>query len=307
MTSPSEQPAGLILCGLDSSNPLAFLAALGTLRTISHALPHRKAKMAWEQRLVAWRPVLCLLGKPSPTRDAILTTLEKTLVADFNNHPLEFLTEDRTNVRQSIGMGNSSNTALDREAADWRSALWSDLAPEATSQLQTVRRDYFPGNIQGILAKTTKKDLERALFVTWDYADGLDNQSIHADPSEDRRYAYQWHMPSGDKTRKKRGGMLGANRLAIEAIPLFQSFAVGQKISTTGFTGLGKDDTRWTWPIWSCPLGVDEIASLLRLPEMQAPRLNTVELRARGIVAAFRCQRILVEKTPNFTPAVAVL
>jgi CRISPR-associated endonuclease/helicase Cas3 len=180
------------------------------------------------------------------------------------------------------------------------------LAPDATSQLQTVRRDYFVGNLKGIMQATAKEHLQRALFRQWDYGDALDNQSLHLDPTEDRRHAYQWSRPSGDPSRTKSGGMLGANRLAIEALPLFQSFAAGNKLMTCGFRGTRTDNTRWTWPIWEVPLDCGVIASLLSIEALQEDTPDSRRLVAAGLGTAYRCRRILVGKTPNFTPSVAV-
>jgi len=300
MTSTTPRSEGVILEGLDGSNPLAFLAALGALRTLSFAWPDKKVRMAWISRAGAWRPVIHASGHERAKRELILESLEKALAKDMEDHPAKFLSGDRKSPVLS------EVTSENREAAEWFSALCSDLAPDAASQIQTARRDYFPRNIRSVVANTQRGHLDRALFVTWDYADSLENMSLHVDPSEDRRYAYQWVMPEGDPARKKNGGMLGANRLAIEAFPLFQSFAVGDKLSTSGFTGLGKDNARWTWPIWSCLLGLAETASLLRLQDLQSERPIAERLRARGISAAFRCRRILVGKTPNFTSATAV-
>ena len=304
----------LILSGLDGSNPLAFLAALGTFRTLTLVGRTTDApdwltagiRLSWAPHGVAWRPVLHTSGPSSLTPDALLDGLDQALVRDITKHPLA-LYEGGDDLRQRVVACVTDASPVNREhGVDWLSALCSECAPGATSQLQTPRRDYFQGNLKSIIANTTAAHVERALFAAWDYADPLHNQSLHIDPSEDRRYALQWHQPSGDPTRKNRGGMLGANRLAIEAVPLFQSFASGEKLSTRGFTGQRIGSIRWTWPIWSCPIGIDEVASLLALPEIQAEHPDCSALRARGIAAAFRCRRILVEKTPNFTPATAV-
>jgi len=238
--------------------------------------------------------------------EAILDALEGALVQDMETHPLHVLEKSGrpSSPERDALDGYSMETRHD--LTDWISALCSDLAPDATSQIQTARRDYFFGNLKNIVANTTRVHLRRTLFASWDYADGLDNQSLHIGPSEDRRYAYQWHRPSGDPTRKKHGGMLGANRLAIEAFPMLQSFAFGIKLSTVGFTGRHADNTRWTWPIWQCRLGYWETVSLLSLAELQDEVPGATDLRARGIATAFRCRRILVGKTPNFTPATAV-
>ncbi|MEQ8788694.1 MAG: hypothetical protein RIC55_20455 [Pirellulaceae bacterium] len=47
---------GCLLSGLNGSNPLGYLAALGTLRLVSHAWPDRKIRVAWEVSDGAYRP-----------------------------------------------------------------------------------------------------------------------------------------------------------------------------------------------------------------------------------------------------------
>ena len=187
-------------------------------------------------------------------------------------------------------------------------ALACESVPEGASQLQTVRRDYLLGNLRSIMQRTTAEHLRRSLFETWNYTDALDNQSLHWEPSEDRRHAYQWYMPNGDPTRKKRGGMLGANRLALEAWPLFPSFPAGDRLTTRGFKGTRASDTFWTWPLWRQPLCKDAVASILGLPKLldDEEEIDPIVLRGYGITAVFRVQRILVGKTPNFTTALAL-
>ena len=87
-------------------------------------------------------------------------------------------------------------------------------------------------------------------------------------------------MPSGDPTRKKRGGMLGANRLALEAWPLFPSFPAGDSaLATRGFQGNRANDTFWTWPLWRQPLTRDAVASILGLPELAEDSMDPAALR----------------------------
>ena len=134
----------------------------------------------------------------------------------------------------------------------------------------------------------------------------MSNQSLHWEPTEDRRHAHQWHTPSGDPTRNRRGGMLGANRLGVEAWPLFPSFAKGERLATRGFRGTRMFDTFWTWPVWSSPLTPDVVGSLLSRPELQRDAIRADSLTQSGVSAIFRCQRILVGKTPNLTAAKAI-
>ncbi len=58
-------------------------------------------------------------------------------------------------------------------------------------------------------------------------------------------------------------------------------------------------------------LALCDVTPLLNLEELQgdsgdATSDGCVSLHERGIPTAFRLRRILVEKTPNFTPAVAL-
>ncbi len=67
---------GILLKGLDGSNPLAFLAALGTLRTLTLALPDETVKMSWEQHDGAWRPRI-FSSKTYSEKSLVETVLNK--------------------------------------------------------------------------------------------------------------------------------------------------------------------------------------------------------------------------------------
>jgi CRISPR-associated endonuclease/helicase Cas3 len=308
----------LPLTGLDGANPLAFLAALGTLivfdqlaRSDNH--PDWLAgpvALSWQQHT----PVLHFQGTP-PSPTEVIAHLAKRCSATIDEHPAKFvlsLFENQDDLANRVRRYVEGSTVSDRLRLDWLSAHLSEITVDsegkfATSQLLTVRKDYFPDNLRSILGRCREEHLVRALLHPWDYADALDNQSLHWEPSEDRRHAYQWHMPSGDPTRKRRGGMLGANRLALEAWPLFPSIPApaGARLATRGFKGNRANNTYWTWPLWRQPLTKDAIASILGLPAMQKAS-GPIELQTFGVFAVFRLQRILVGKTPNLTTALAL-
>jgi len=302
----------LPLPGLDGANPLAYLAALGTL-VVCHRLARAHDCPPWLQGPVSlsWdrhTPVLHFPGTP-PAPEALVEFWAAHCPCVLDVHPARFavaLFENKDDLARRFRQYAVGEGGADREVLDWIGAHLSDIAPEATSQLLTVRRDYFPDNLRSILGRCRSEHLFRALFRPWDYADALDNQSLHWEPSEDRRHAYQWHMPSGDPTRKKRGGMLGANRLALEAWPLFPLIPTGGRLATRGFQGNRARDTFWTWPLWRQPLSRDAVASLLGLRFAPSAETTPPDFRPLGVFAVFRLQRILVGKTPNLTTAVAI-
>lgn len=312
MTTPeyADHP-GLLLPGLDGTNPLGFLAALGLFRVIACSNGTRDARMHWRASFGTWCPVITP-GEFDET--SLLDLLEAQLPRRFDDHPASIihqLASDDAKARADIILAAAfAAHASGRDQVDWIAASASDAVPaEAINQLQTARRDYHIGNLRSVIASTERPHFRRALFCSWDYADGLDNQSLHLDPSEDRRHAYQWNKPAGDPNRKRSGGMLGANRLAIEAFPLFTSVPVGDSLRTLGFTGQRSTDTRWTWPIWTVPVGLNQVPSLLALDDLQKETISDATrdlLMRRGVAAAYRTRRILVGKTPNLTPAVCV-
>src|SRR5205807_251238 len=181
-------------------------------------------------------------------RQEITELMSVTLSTDLSVHPARLIFDlARPKADSTISDVISIGPAC-RPVLDWLSAVFVPGYSEIASQLLMVRRDYLRGNLESLMARTKPDHIARSLFQPWDYRDALDNQSLHWEPSEDRRHAYQWHKPSGDPTRKKRGGMLGANRLALEAWPLFPLLPAGGRLATRGFQGNKARDTFWTWP-----------------------------------------------------------
>lgn len=308
--STSNTIDGLLLPGLDGTNPLGFLAALGLFQALDGAVSHDTVLMTWASFGGTWVPVVQLGSGTQLIQGDVLNALEDVLEDDFATHPMQImdqLTNRDSHTRTVLRDKLEQATRTDRGVVDSLVALGSDFASaDATSQLQLTRRDYYRGNLTSVIKLTSRDHLQRSIFRPWDYSDPLHNQSLHLDPGEDRRHAHQWNKPAGDPDRKKSGGMLGANRLAIEAFPLFTSFPKGDKLCTVGFTGNRSRDTRWTWPVWEAKLPLPVIRSLLSMLELQASTVNSNEvalLRDRGVVAVFRTHRILVGKTPNFTPS----
>ena len=332
----------LALPGLDGSNPLAFLAALGTL-VVCDRLSNDEQRPDWLKVAprLSWGdddsphiPILHFTNEP-PTSEAFARFLAQEMPRLLEHHPaslaFEMLRSDEATQAEHYRRLRADTQLKDRSVLDWITALFCESAPGTASQLQTVRKDYLVGNVNQVLCggETTadqrrlrrEKDetkhqalrveflqekLFRTLFETWDYADPLDNQSLHWEPSEDRRHAYQWNVPSGDPTRKQSGGMLGANRLGLEAFPLFLMLPDGERIKTRGFRGNRANNTFWIWPLWSMPASIPVIATLLSMQAIQDDKVSNDVLKQFGIEAVFKLQRILVGKTPNFTPAVAI-
>jgi CRISPR-associated endonuclease/helicase Cas3 len=301
----------LVLAGIDGANPLGFLAAVGTLRSLAFARPVWAPRLSWQDHGV-WRPVLTVT-EPMDA-DKLLDALAQILSIDPTHHPAAcwelFQLADFTRLRGAYLGARADAGPASREAVDYLGALGSDLPAErggvCRSPIVLPRSDYFRGNVQQIVKDTVREHLRRALFKTWDYADPLDNRSLRFDPSEDRRHALQLHAPTDDPGRKKRGNMLGANRLALEAIPLFTCHYARWRPETTALRYNRELRVyEFTWPIWQAPITLDSVASLLCLPQLRAAGAKAEELHDRGIAAVYRAKRLELggsQKKFNFAP-----
>lgn len=302
----------LLLNGLDGSNPLAFLAALGTALTSSRFCPD--IRLSWQED-GGWRPLLSGLNGnkdefPAALHEglSIATTypfdIEKKLPFSYDAFPFE-LTRNLTKT-----------TYEDRRSADLLAGFGSDVHCDnegniADTSLRMVRSGDSKG--QGLLAyalairsRIKVVDLYRTLFAPWDYGD--DDYSFRWDPVEDQRYALRWYDPS-PQANKKYGlrTMRGANILALEALALFPVQPQAQGVATTGFFKYRERRERkefFTWPIWESPLTMDVVRSLLTLPELHQSQPARESMRRRGISEIYRCERIAPNKYyKNFSPA----
>jgi len=307
----------LTLKGLDADNPLAFLAALGTLRALSQAWPDATVRLHWGLTDGALRPLLTL---PAGTNEqGILDTLIDQLRGLIDNSALTFA-KDLAVARQIFR--DAARCAYDRAtfgshvAAEFIAAFGCDALADAKTGIvqDTAWRTMSGAGHQHFLefmctlaSDTSIEQLAAALFAPWRYCDP--GPSLRWDPVDDRRYALRWNEPSGDPIRTVRG----ANALAILGLPLFPTQPLGVTLGTTGFSRIPRK-TFFTWPIWEDPLPLDVVRALLGLRELQLhgdtsphERLQARErLRARGVIEVFHSQRITQGKYRNFTSGVPV-
>jgi hypothetical protein len=297
----------IVLTGLDGGNLLAFLAALGTLRTLTAAWPHKLPKLDWLQFAGAWRPRVSLSGRV--TNDGMLAALEARL-QEMSGHTSFTFAKNLNVTREEFRAFEQEAVSRavherDLRATDFAAAFGCDGVSGENGQIEDTAfrtmsgagHQNFLESMQLLAEETTRAHLNAALFLPWTYDDP--RPSMRWDPIDDRRYALRWKDPSGDPIHTVRG----ANRLGIEALPLFSVVPVNGRLATTGFKGTGRLNTFLTWPIWSAPIGLDVARSLLALEGLQAPLPDRSKFMAVGIVEIYRSQRITVGKYRNFTPA----
>ena len=203
MTEQEQINPGLVLNGLDGSNPLAFLAALGTLRGLTLAWPERRIRLSWTP-LDAWRPCLHVDGD-TPTEEETLAGLESFMERRPGHRALEIgdnLTIPADEFRSQAL--NSAGTASpeDRAGADFIAAFGCDAVADRQGRIQDTAlrtlsgagHQHFLRTMRELAERTAGDNLRRCLFAPWGRTDTL--YSLRWDPEDDRRYAHRWRDPS---------------------------------------------------------------------------------------------------------------
>ncbi len=289
----------LVLSGLNGGEPLGFLAALGTLRLLGSKRPELKLSWCWEG---TWQPALtagCLLDKKGVATD-LVEAMQQTRRLHLTLGPT--IKVDPAAFREFAMWAQAWAIArTDREWADYCVAFGSECATaRSTGDVKPTALDMTSGQ-QNFLEKAGRltaefggmaasqetrppiEKIEETLFGPWQYRDV--QHSLGWDAGAERLYALRARDPSPEKMCT----VSGAVRLAFEALPLFPTAPIGKRLETRGFARVN-GATFFTWPLWTTPIGLATVASVLALPELTLPQPST-SLRARGIACVCRARR----------------
>jgi hypothetical protein len=292
--------SSLVLRSLDGASPLGFLAALGTLRLLDLALPADRPRMRWARRS-GFRPEITGL---SLSEQELCNVLAKAPSAPIEELGVlgKNITVEPSKFREFAERARLNARREDRRTADFAACFGSEVCinEKLDDRIQYTAFCFITGSgHQDFLAtagslcdKVTPEHIHEALFEEWRYAEkGL---SYGWDPADAREYALRWGDPGPEGVRT----VWGANRLAMEALPLWPVIASRQRLNTTGFARIS-EVMQFTWAIWDGELNCDSIKSLLSLSELQREIIDRT-LFERGILEVYRAQRVRIGSGANF-------
>lgn len=305
MTRVAATHATLALTGLEPDNLLAFLALLGLLRALETARPH------W-QPLVAWTgnpPVATLhVACASVTAEEVAEAADQGMRALAHGYNFNGKKEMKFTVSEFRTL--AAQVLADPHRASVVAALSSDGAPKRDGDEvePTPLCAMFGAGHQHFLERLTDAAnpddadnagaLYRSLFGVWQY-DGDPTKGFRWDPSEDRRYAYQFGDPAD--ARNKVGTETGANRLAAIGFAVFTSVPGPHGLATVGVAGR-RGEVDICWPLVGVPASLAGHRALLAHPWLADPEQAPM-LRAYGVRAVARARRYQVDRYFNFERA----
>jgi hypothetical protein len=296
----------LVLDALDGSNPLAFLAALGTLRIFSLE-QGPEVQMAWVRQDGFWRPALRPVASGKEEFCAKLAASKCWApVEQFVKHLGNNLTVPVSTFRPFVQAASASVQPADRTMADFAVAFGSEVCEEEDND-RIERTEFcfitgsghqdFLGTAAELAQRVTAMHVYDALFGEWKSEKKF---SLRWDPGDAAEYALRWDDPGP----KGACAVWGANRLAFEALPYFPAVPVRAgtqtvRLWTTAFCRRHRQD-EFTWPIWQDFIGASAVRSLLSLQELQSDPLKRATLQPRGISEAYRSRRVRIGQGANF-------
>src|SRR5690606_35208219 len=140
----------------------------------------------------------------------------------------------------------------------------------------TAGQQRFMDVVIGLRSGLTREDLDEALNGPW--VGRQDTKDLRWRAGSERLRAFL----SFDPSKTKGASIAGAAWLAFRALPLFPVVPRGARAVTTGFTGRGRSE-QFTWPVWSTPLCVEEVRTVIGLSRLK--EMSARERARRGVSA----------------------
>lgn len=273
--------------GLDGSNPLGFLSALGLLRLVRGAGLAFSTDGSFQALLrtdMTPIDIVSLVLADAETASAAngppwRLTYTKAATKKQGPHEVADLKAPPSDFKKLMRRCLDCWLAGDNEAAAYAAAFGTDVAVDGNGNTKptafhfTAANQTFLGLVEQIRASLTREWIEAALFRGHAEKSG---SNLRWDPGSERNWALMANNPNEDGTRVN----APLEWLAFRGLPMLPSFPSGTRVVTTCVFGRGGDMT-FRWPLWSVPASVQAVRSALQLKWTQ----SATERLARGVFA----------------------
>jgi hypothetical protein len=279
----------IVLPALLGSHPLGALASFGLLRKIHDWDSDAALRFSMEDDWLA-------IVHTSKVRDAqeLVEKLGEWIGSDIFERLLRWTDGDirlaPDEFRRHLVTAAADD---DRTLADFLTSFAADGAVDGQKGLVKPTAFYmvsgqqsFLGGMREIVAKVranARGAFEEALMGPWRY--DVQAHSLGWDPCTERLHALRHRAPTSEKPVCIGAALV----LAFWALPLFPSVANDGKSATIGFSRNGREQYL-VWPVWSAPIELGEVSSLLHAGENAWMSKDVGRLRP-GIEVVYRSRR----------------
>lgn len=271
------------LPALEGTNPLGFLAALGTLDAVASA--GCEATLRWTEDLVP-----CAIVSGAGSLDDILGLVDSDRQRWGSSPVLNFPTQKplRDAKPSPAGLRSWFETVLasgeGQVDSDLLCALVAEDALDGNGHAKPTHLHFTAGQqqflemVRALAAKVNLNRLREAVCGPWAYDSAL--PSLSWDARGERVYAVRATDPSKDK----RLGVPGADWLAFRGLIFYPVRFMNGSLRTTACDREWKRSA-FRWPLWSVPATRQTVYSLVADPNLisQGATLRPGDLSPRGV------------------------
>ena len=275
----------LPLTGLREDNPRDFLAALGLQRLTSHHWPEADPALAWSEE--SGHPTLSVdTGLPEKWGKQLLDLLVQWTASDHNPFRHGKIEAIRQEDFRDLLQSESPRSPFH---ARFYPALASQISNENSGRrsefiIEVANRSVLKG-ISDLLA-----DKRKPLDITADFAGTSPLREVSNTsrwhPAEFQSAAYT----ASDPKENKHCDRLSLNLFALLGLSFYPVVDIQGGRKTPGIRRISRA-TEFSWPVWSVPLRLDELQSLLHHPAIHQSDADPRELKALGIYQIWRSRK----------------
>lgn len=323
--SRSSRPlTSLALPGLRGTEPIGFLAGVGLLRVLTLRRSFGAVKLGWSDDS-GWSAVLYSehpCDEESLIHDLLAHMRGRASVPVFagvkpdgqplDGNPWDDVKVSRDQFAKMLSAVRAEARATDREAADFYSALGSELIALGNKDAVKPSALHMTSGNQAFLesARELARSLDSAApahpksasapadafreavfarstsgLMGWQAADEF--SSMGFDAAREAIYALTATAPGPSGPRSTRAAVW----LAIEALPMFPAFPSKGRLHTRGFDLRA---TAFRWPIWEGALTADSVCTAVGLKTLTDPEAKPGERHQLGIRAVMQSERVTI-------------
>jgi hypothetical protein len=272
------------LLGLEGSNPLGYLAALGVLDALAVTMPG--ATLRWTDDLVPH----AIVGGPGDLGQ-LLEALDKDR-EEWSHSPLLWFPEEQPlpdakpdSKRLRMWFEFVSGPAGSPASADHLCAIVAEGAFDNNSKAKpthlhfTAGQQQFLDMVRTLASNVDRERLHEAVSGPWRYDSPL--PSLSWDSRGERVYAVRATDPSKDK----RLGVPGADWLAFRGLVFYPATRTARGTLRTTACDAEWKNSAFRWPLWRVPATRNVVRSLAadRTLVAKGAQIHGGELGARGL------------------------
>ena len=303
----------MMLPGIDGSNLLGFMTALGVLRLLDDDAAARNLP---QPRLLFSSSCIAAVDTPHESQDAVVEALVAGLEtrrsyfrdsladvnkpADFSHDRFSSAVTSATGWQQYLLAGLACNTGEEKSFESTLCAANGASHQELIRSIRDVLALVEPGHVRAAAFQSWTRSYEVSADLRKKLNLGTRKPTLRLDPADERLYALRATNPTPASSEYMTE--LGAQALAVPAFELLPVCPLRRPICIASRAPRASNRVYFQWCLWGVPATLGCVRALLAIGPGDAKAS-----RSRGAFAGFEVARVTGDKGKlSFAPTVGI-